>query len=131
MSDFRENYFKARDAVAIELKKKYNFIETHRDNNRLTLDSSSRSFHLSFYLPDGKDLFITKKGELPNSNESFLAYVFKHYDNDISKAQNALKETFSSLANLGEAELNSEKVLKNSYILEIRFLAKHYPSFFT
>ena len=75
MTDFRENYFEAREIVAQELKEKYNLVESYKDDNRLTLDSSNHSIHLTFYIPDGINFLISKNGEHPLSKDSYLGHI--------------------------------------------------------
>jgi hypothetical protein len=129
--DFRQAYFEAREIIAQELKKKYNLIESFKDDNRLTLDSSKHSIHFTFYIPDGKDLNITKKGEMPDSDHSFLSYVFRLNQNDIQKTQNNLKVIFEPLDNIDEKDFYSSDVIIKSYQIEIQFLTDYFPYLFT
>lgn len=128
--DFRENYFKARKIVANELKERYKLVESYSDNERLTLDSSNYSIHLTFYVPDGKDLYITEKGSLPHSNNSFLAYAFSINQNNVSKTQVTLNEIYKPMGKIREDELYLSETIIKSYRLEIEFLQRRNPEFF-
>ncbi|MCT4638612.1 MAG: hypothetical protein N4A72_13005 [Bacteroidales bacterium] len=90
--DFRQAYFEAREIIAQELKKKYNLIESFKDDNKLTLTSSKCSIHLSFNIPDGTDVSITKYKE-NDVNDSFMGLVVKKYPN-LQEMGNYLKEAF-------------------------------------
>ncbi|XOV68572.1 MAG: hypothetical protein ACFHU9_05210 [Fluviicola sp.] len=131
MSDFRENYFKARDTVAKELIVKYNLEESYRDENRLTLDSTNHSIHLTFYVPDGKGLNITSKGDLPRSDMSFMAHVFMLTQDNLKEVQLLLKEAYKSLEGTTESEMYTENTVIESYLIEIDFLNHHFPHYFS
>jgi hypothetical protein len=129
MSEFRDNYFKAREIVADELKQKHNLVESYRDENRLTLDSSKYSIHLTFYVPDGDEISVSIKGKQPGEDgQNFMGYLFDQYPklDDIDKA---LKEIFTKLPKKA-----SPYSIDNLYIHfndKIRFLENHYPHFFS
>lgn len=75
MTDFRENYFIAREIVANELKEKYSLIESYKDEDRLTLDSSNHSVHFILYLQDGLSFSISNKGKMPLTKDSYFGHI--------------------------------------------------------
>ena len=93
MTDYRENYFIAREIVANELKQKYNLIESYKDDNCLTLDSATSSIHLTFIIPDGDDVYISEKGKEWFTGKNFMYYVFKKFPL-IDEAETELKKIF-------------------------------------
>ena len=77
--DFRKNYLEARELVAKELKEKYNLVESYRDNDRLTLDSSNYSIHLTFFVPDGDNVSVSEKGKESGYGKSFMNIVAQKF----------------------------------------------------
>lgn len=125
MSDFRENYLKAREVVAEELKRKYNLIESYSDNDRLTLDSTNYSIHLTFYLPEGENVSISEKGKEPGYGYSFMQIVFEKYPKR-NEMILFLKELFSELNQFDYSfQTIKEKLLKKS-----EFIQKQHPEYF-
>jgi hypothetical protein len=80
--DFRQAYFEAREIIAQELKKKYNLIESYKEYDCITLDSSKFSIHLTFIVPDGDDVYISKKGYEWYEGKSYKDFLFDKYPND-------------------------------------------------
>lgn len=80
MNQFRDNYFKARDIIAQELKQKYKLTESYKDENNLSLDFFNFSLEITFFIPEGIDINISNhKNEF--YNDSFMGLVLKKYPN--------------------------------------------------
>lgn len=93
MTDFRENYLQAREIVAEELKQKFNLIETYKEYDCITLDSSTNSIHLTFIVPDGDEIYISGKGEEWFKGKSFKNILFERYPLDNERTE-AIKKVF-------------------------------------
>ena len=128
MNDFRENYLIARGIVAKELIEKYNLIESYKDNERLTLDSTSYSIHLTFYVPDGNDVTISEKDKKPAYGHSFMYYLFEKYTKDEERTK-ALKELYKNSRASSHFDFSIESIQDNLTIMT-NFISNHYPHFF-
>ncbi len=130
MSDFRKNYFEAREVVAQELKEKYNLVESYKDDNRLTLDSSNHSIHLIFYVPDGINFSISKKGEHPLSKDSYFGHISQGKDN-MNEIEEVLKNN-ASLFPVISKDLEKYEVLNNIRFFHIclAFFESEYSKYF-
>jgi len=93
MDNFRENYFVAREIVARELKEKYNLVESYREYDCLTLDSTANSIHLTFVIPEGDEVYITEKGKGWFMGKSFKDLLSETHPNDSLKTE-AIKQIF-------------------------------------
>lgn len=129
MTDYRQNYLDAREIVANELKKKYNLIESHRDNDRLTLDSNTHSIHLTFYIPDGNNVSVSEKGKEPAYGHNFMYYLFDKYPNDDERAKE-LRELYKNCRATSHFDYSIESIYDNLTIMA-SFINRHYPNFFT
>lgn len=128
MSDFRDNYIKAREIIAIELKKKYNLIESYRENDRLTLDSSTHSIHLTFYVPDGDEVSISEKGKEPGYGQTFMGYFFDKYPK-IEDIEQNLKKIFTTPVKKGIDQYSVTS--QYTYFKDkINFLEHEHPQLF-
>lgn len=126
--DFRENYFKARELVAKELMEKYHLIESYRDNDRLTLDSNDYSVHLTFYVPDGNDVFISEKGKEPSDGHSFIHYLFEQFPND-DESSAMLKDLYKSSRATSGFDSSIES-LQDDFMIRINLISQYYAHFF-
>lgn len=126
--DYSKNYLDAREIVAQELIEAYGFVESYRDDERLTLDSTNYSFHLTFYVPEGDKLYVSKKST-DGLGKSFQGLVYEKYP-DPAHSKIVLKEIFTGLSHLTENESFTEFAIKESFLIKIKFLYERYPHFF-
>ncbi|MCG8573516.1 MAG: hypothetical protein MI810_01410 [Flavobacteriales bacterium] len=128
MTDFRENYLKARKIIAEEIKSKHNLVESYQDENRLTLNSSNHSIHLTFYVPDTEDIVISDIGTEPGHGKDFKYYLFEKYPNNDERAK-ILKGLYKDSRSSGNFDFSVESI-EDSLRIMIGFMSKNYPSFF-
>lgn len=126
-SNFRENYFKARDNVAHELKEKYNLIESYRGSESLTLDSSNYSIHLTFCVPDGDEIYISEKGKAWYSGKSFRDFLYEKHPTPPDNTE-AIKKIFKG--SLRAPYSFEEEDIKFSFQAKLHFLKENYPEMF-
>jgi len=122
MSDFREAYFKAREEFAENLKQKYNRTESHKDDNRLTLDCSNYSIHLTFDIPEGDDINVTDHNN-EFYNDSFMGLVVKKYPNTKEMGVR-LKSLFKTIDFFD----SSYEYIHSSLFKKIKFIEEEYPT---
>jgi hypothetical protein len=125
--DFRENYFKARELVAEELIEKYHLIESYRDNDRLTLDSDNYSIHFTLFVPDGKNVSISKKGEEPSDGHSFTHYLIEKFPNAEERSI-ILKEASKNSRATSHFDYSVESI-QDYFMIRINLISQYYPSF--
>jgi hypothetical protein len=128
MNDFRENYLIAREIVARELIEKYKLVESYKDNERLTLDSTNHSIHLTFYIPDGNDVFISEKGKEPAYGHSFMYYLFEKYPKNEERTK-ILKELYKNCRASSHFDFSLESIQDNLTIMT-NFISHYSPHFF-
>jgi hypothetical protein len=127
MSDFRENYFKARDNVAKELIDKYDLKESLREYDCLTLDSTSHSIHLTFVIPEGDEVYISKKGMKWTGGKSYREFLFAMYP--------TIEDRISATKNIFEGSTRENHSFKGkdiefSFRAKILSLAQSFPDKF-
>jgi len=125
MDNFRENYFVAREIVAQELIQKYNLVESYKDDDRLTLDSTNYSIHLTFNIPEGENITVSEKGREPGYGRSFMDMVFQKYPerNDMIIF---LKDLFDNI----EQYDYTTKTIKKKLIKKTQFIENQFPEYF-
>jgi len=130
MDNFRENYFVAREIVARELKEKYNLVESYKDDNRLTLDGTKYSIHLTFYIPDGNNVFISEKGKEPLSKDSYFGHIsgINYTMNEIDQVLKINASKFDSLPKETH-EFDTLNILRYFHIC-LAFFETEYPNYF-
>lgn len=114
MAEFRDNYIKAREIIADELKEKYNLVESYREYDRLTLDSTTHSIHFTFYVPDGDEVYISKKGKQPADGESFRDLFYNEYPS-FEKGNEELQKLFRS-----KSSFDYSKLYQNENLEEVK-----------
>lgn len=129
MNNYRENYFVARNNVFAELNKKYNLIESHKDENRLTLNSSKYSIHLVLYIPDGVDLIISPINREPAFGNNFMHYLHSKYpENDIRR--DVLKDIYKNSRAKSSFD-NSIEAIEDNFLIMINFIHTYFPDIFS
>ena len=119
-NQIRQEYLLAREIVAKELIEKYHLIESYRDDERLTLDGINYSIHLTFYLPDGDDVYLTKKGNLPSWDTSFYSYPLKKFpDEGLRKLETT--KLFKPISHFEHFDYSLER-LTESFKIQAHFL---------
>lgn len=119
MNNFRENYFIAREIVAQELMEKYNFIESYRDDERLTLDNANLSLHFTFYVPDGDEVYVSDKGKEWFAGRSFRDLLYEKYPIDFERLE-ARKQIFQKSSR--EPFSYEIEEIKSSFRAKLNFL---------
>jgi hypothetical protein len=129
MNDLRENYFIAREIVAKELKQRYDLVESYKDDNRITLNSTNHSIHLTFYVPDGLDFSISKKGEPALSKDSYFGHISNN--KTLAEIDEVLNKNASKFEPLPKAfdEYETKVILRYFHIC-ISFFETEYPQYF-
>lgn len=128
MFDLRENYLDAREVVANELKEKYGLIESYKDHERLTLDSTNYSIHLTFIVPDGDEVYISEKDEKWFTGKSFKDLLFEKCPNDSTRTE-MTKQIFKGSSRHPYSFKTGE--IEFTYRAKLRFLQTLFPEKFS
>lgn len=131
LENYQSNYLKAREVVGKELIIKHGFVESYRDDERLTLDSTNYSFHLTFHPMEGKNLYVTLKGDLPHTKDTFLAYIYNFAGKDIEKTKSLSSEIYKSIKGTKREDLSSLNTLIKSYRCQLIFLEENLADLYT
>jgi hypothetical protein len=128
MSDFRENYLKAREVIANELKEKCHFIVTTNEYDCLTIDTSTSSIHLTFIIPDGDEIYISEKGKEWFMGKSFKDFLFEKYPIDAERIE-TIRQLFQECSRLPFSYETEE--IKCSFRTKLNFLQDSFSDKFT